>query len=50
MEVNLPANGTMILKTKKQGDGGEMILHSTAMNLLAKPDKGLPVKLVTYTY
>jgi hypothetical protein len=45
-DVNLPANGSIILKTKKQGKDSKIILHYTVTNLLTEPGKGLPVTLV----
>jgi hypothetical protein len=44
-DVNLPANGSIILKTKKQGGSDKIILHYTATNLLTEPGKALPVTL-----
>jgi hypothetical protein len=45
-DVNLPANGSIILKTKKQEGSGKIILYYTATNLLTEPGQALPVKLV----
>ena len=43
--INLPANGSVILKTKKQGEGGKINLPYTVTNLLTEPGKGLAVTL-----
>lgn len=43
VDVNLPANSSTILKTKKQGRDGKIDLRYTVTNLLAEPGKGLPV-------
>jgi hypothetical protein len=44
-DVNLPANGSIVLKTKKQGDG-KIRLSYPATNLLIAPGKSLPVTLL----
>lgn len=42
-DVNLPANSSVILKTKKQGRDDKINLRYTVTNLLIEPGKGLPV-------
>jgi 3',5'-nucleoside bisphosphate phosphatase len=42
----LPANSTMLLKTKAKGEAGEVKLSYVVKNFLIAPDKGLPVELI----